>query len=70
MANSLLEMCNNWQIHRAKILARNPEMDMTIQKLDMMIHHSVCSAIDISRHVDLDLREAEKEAKRVIEGGT
>lgn len=31
MANSLLETCNNWQIQRAEILARNPDMDLTIQ---------------------------------------
>lgn len=68
MANSLLEICNNWQINRAEILARNSDMDMTIQKLDMMIYHSVCSAIDIAHRVDWDFREAEKAAKRVIEG--
>lgn len=68
MANSLLEICNDWQVKRAEILARNPDMDMTIQKLDMMIHHSVCSAIDIAHRVDWDFREAEQAAKRAIEG--
>ncbi|EFT7843189.1 hypothetical protein HVC23_002245 [Salmonella enterica] len=28
MANSLLETCNNWQIQRAEILSRNPDMAM------------------------------------------
>lgn len=68
MANSLLETCNNWQIQCAEILARNPDMDLTIQKLDMMIEHSVRSAIDIAHRVDWDFREAERAAKRVIEG--
>lgn len=68
MANSLLEACNNWQIQRAEILARNPEMNLTIQSLDMMIENSVRSAIGIAHRVDWDFREAERAAKRVIEG--
>lgn len=48
MANSLLEVCNNWQIQRAEILDRNPEMTLTIQKLDMMVEYAVRSAMDIA----------------------
>lgn len=65
MANSLLEACNNWQIQRAEILARNPDMTLTIQKLDMMVEYSVRSAIDIAHRVDWDFREAERLAKQV-----
>lgn len=68
MANSLLEACNSWQIQRAEILARNPEMNLTIQKLDMMVEHSVRSAMDIAHRVDWGFREAERAAKRVIKG--
>ena len=67
MASSLLETCNNWQIQRAEILARNPDMAMTVQKLDMMIEHAVRSAIEISHRVDWDFREAERLAKQVYE---
>lgn len=65
MANSLLETCNYWQIRRAELLARNPDMDMTIQKLDMMIENAVRSAIDVAHRVDWDFREAERLAKQV-----
>lgn len=65
MANSLLEACNNWQIQRAEILDRNPDMTMTIQKLDMMIEYAVRSAMDIAHRVDWDFREAERLAKQV-----
>lgn len=64
MANSLLEICNGWQIQRAEILARNPDMAMTIQQLDMMVEHAVRSAINIAHRVDWDFREAERVAKR------
>ena len=67
MANSLLETCNNWQIQRAEILKRNPDMTLTVQKLDMMIEHAVRSAIEISHRVDWDFREAERQAKQVYE---
>lgn len=69
MANSLLETCNNWQIQRAEILARNPDMDLTIQKLDIMIEHAARSAIDIAHRVDWDFREAERLAKQVAAAG-
>ncbi|AWV45823.1 hypothetical protein CD201_15190 [Hafnia alvei] len=65
MANSLLENCNNWQILRAEILDRNPDMAMTIQSLDTMIEHSVRSAIAIAHRVDWDFREAARLAKEV-----
>ncbi len=65
MANSLLETCNDWQILRAEILARNPNMAMTLQKLDIMIEHSVRAAIEISNRVDWDFSEAERKAKAV-----
>ena len=65
MANSLLETCNDWQILRAEILARNPNMSMTLQKLDIMIEHSVRAAIEISHRVDGDFSEAERKAKAV-----
>ncbi|HFT4484561.1 MULTISPECIES: hypothetical protein [Klebsiella pneumoniae complex] len=65
MANSLLEACNNWQIQRAEILDRNPDMTMTIQKLDMMVEYAVRSAMDIAHRVDWDFREAERLAKQV-----
>ncbi|TDX18518.1 hypothetical protein EDF88_1004 [Buttiauxella sp. BIGb0552] len=69
MANSLLESCNNWQIQRAELLARNPDIAMTIQKLDIMVEHAVRSAIDIAHRVDWDFREAERLAKQVsVEG--
>lgn len=67
MANSLLEICNGWQIQRAEILARNPDMTLTIQQLDMMVEHAVRSAINISHRVDWDFREAERVAKQVYE---
>ncbi|ENZ8715501.1 hypothetical protein ACHBI6_001880 [Klebsiella aerogenes] len=67
MANSLLETCNSWQIQRAEILKRNPDMTLTVQKLDMMIEHAVRSAIEISHRVDWDFREAERLAKQVYE---
>lgn len=63
MANSLLETCNNWQIHRAEILSRNPDMAMTIDNLDTLIERTVRSAIDIAHRVDWDFREAERLAK-------
>ncbi|EBG5293712.1 hypothetical protein FI178_01845 [Salmonella enterica subsp. enterica] len=69
MANSLLETCNNWQIQRAEILARNPDMNLTIQKLDMMVEHSFRSAIEIAHRVDWDFREAERVAKEVAAAG-
>lgn len=64
MANSLLETCNHWQIHRAETLARNPDMQMTIDSLDRMIERTVHSAIEIAHRVDLDFREAERLAKQ------
>lgn len=67
MANSLLEICNGWQIQRAEILSRNPDMTLTIQQLDMMIEHAVRSAINIAHRVDWDFREAERVAKRHVE---
>lgn len=63
MANSLLETCNNWQIQRAEILSRNPDMAMTIDNLDTLIERTVRSAIDIARRDDWDFREAERLAK-------
>ncbi|EJQ6580068.1 hypothetical protein AACI86_003784 [Escherichia coli] len=63
MANSLLETCNNWQIQRAEILSRNPDMAITIDNLDTLIERTVRSAIDIARRVDWDFREAERLAK-------
>jgi len=39
-------------------------MDLTIQKLDMMIEHSVRSAIDIAHRVDWDFREAAVQATK------
>ncbi|HBB2750568.1 TPA: hypothetical protein J9744_002535 [Escherichia coli] len=65
MAKSLLETCNNWQIQRAEILSRNPDMamTMTIDNLDTLIERTVRSAIDIARRVDWDFREAERLAK-------
>ncbi|EFN9166274.1 hypothetical protein D4A49_02035 [Escherichia coli] len=65
MANSLLETCNDWQILRAEILARNPNMAMTLQELDIMIEYSVRAAIEISHRVDWDFCEAERKAKAV-----
>lgn len=69
MANSLLETCNNWQIQRAELLARNPDIAMTIQKLDIMVEHAVRSAIDIAHRVDWDFREAERLANQVLAEG-
>ncbi|WP_163280506.1 hypothetical protein [Enterobacter cloacae] len=65
MANPLLETCNRWQIQRAEILARNPEMAMTIDSLDTLIERTVRSAIDIAHRVDWDFSEAERKAKEV-----
>ncbi|HGZ0615429.1 TPA: hypothetical protein ACN9T6_004982, partial [Escherichia coli] len=58
-----LETCNNWQIQRAEILSRNPDMAMTIDNLDTLIERTVRSAIDIAHRVDWDFREAERLAK-------
>jgi len=65
MANTLLEKCNSWQIQRAEILNRNPDMALTIQELDMMLERAVQSAISIAHRVDWDFSEAEKLAKKV-----
>lgn len=65
MANTLLEICNRWQIQRAVILERNPAMRITIDGLDMMVEHAVRSAITIAHRVDFDFREAEQLAKQV-----
>lgn len=69
MANTLLEICNRWQIQRAVILERNPDMRIIIDGLDMMIEHAVRSAITIAHRVDFDFREAELLAKQVAESG-
>lgn len=69
MANSLLETCNRWQIQRAVILERNPDMAMTLDALDDMIGHSVHSALTIAHRVDWDFREADSLAKQVAESG-
>lgn len=69
MANSLLETSNRWQIQRAVILERNPDMRIIIDGLDMMIEHAVRSAITIAHRVDFDFREAERLAKQVAESG-
>ncbi|WP_439291510.1 MULTISPECIES: hypothetical protein [Rahnella] len=69
MANSLLETSNSWQIQRAVILERNPDMRIIIDGLDMMIEHAVRSAITIAHRVDFDFREAERLAKQVAESG-
>ena len=65
MANSLLETCNHWQIRRAELLSRNPDMGMTIDQLDSLIERTVRSAIEIAHSVDWDFREAERLAKQV-----
>lgn len=65
MANPLLETCNKWQIHRAEILSRNPEMQMTIDSLDALIDKTVRSVIEIAHRVDWDFSEAERKAKAV-----
>lgn len=69
MANSLLETCNNWQIRRAELLARNPDIAMTIDQLDSLIERTVRSAIEIAHRVDWDFREAERVAKEVAAAG-
>ncbi|EIL55144.1 hypothetical protein EC54115_10686 [Escherichia coli 541-15] len=40
-------------------------MAMTLQRLDIMIEHSVRAAIEISHRVDWDFSEAERKAKGV-----
>lgn len=65
MANSLLETCNNWQIRRAELLARNPDIAMTIDQLDSLIDRTVRSAIEIAHRVDRDFSEAELKDKAV-----
>ncbi len=67
MANTLLEICNRWQIQRALILDRNPRMGITLDSLDDMIANSVRSALTIAHRVDWDFREAEQLAKQVSE---
>lgn len=69
MANSLLETCNSWQIQRAILLEKNPEMGITLNYLDSMVEHAVNSAINIAHRVDWDFREAEKRAKEVAKDG-
>ncbi len=61
MANSLLETCNNWQIQRAEILSRNPDMAMTIDNLDTWI----CPYI--SRHL-LSLNPLQARCRRYSRG--
>ncbi|SXZ03434.1 hypothetical protein [Klebsiella pneumoniae] len=67
MANPLLETCNKWQIHRAELLARNPEIATTIDHLDSLIERTVRSAMEIAHRVDWDFREAERLAKQASE---
>ena len=69
MSNSLLETCNSWQIQRAILLEKNPDIALTIDALDMMIEHTVRSAKTIAHRVDWDFREAEKRAKEVAKDG-
>ena len=69
MTNTLLEICNRWQIQRALILDRNPRMGVTLDSLDDMIANSVRSALTIAHRVDWDFREAERLAKQVAESG-
>ncbi len=67
MANTLLEICNRWQIQRAVILDRNPHMAITLDSLDDMIANSVRSALTIAHRVDWDFREAETRANKVVD---
>lgn len=68
MANTLLEICNRWQIQRALILDRNPLMGVTLDSLDDMIANSVRSALTIAHRVDWDFREAEVIANKIVDG--
>ncbi|VEB97388.1 Uncharacterised protein [Cedecea lapagei] len=59
-----LEACNNWQILRAEILARNPDMALTIQELDMMVERSARAAMNIAHRIDWDFSEAARIAEK------
>lgn len=62
---ALANPANILALVEALVLARNPDMTMTIQKLDMMVEYAVRSAMDIAHRVDWDFREAERLAKQV-----
>lgn len=48
MSKMLLEVCNDWQIERAKILERNPELSRIILECDALIERAVSSARQIA----------------------
>lgn len=67
MSNSLLAACNRWQIQRAGILERNPDLQLVIGDLDGLIERVVCSAIDVAHRVEWDTREAARLANEVAQ---
>ena len=64
MSKILLEVCNDWQIERAGILERNPDLRRIVSECDALIERAVCSARHIAQSVEWDTREA---AKKVAE---
>jgi len=56
MSKNLLEVCNDWQIERAMILERNPDMRKIVAACDLMIEQAVVSARQIANAVDFDKR--------------
>lgn len=65
MSKVLLEVCNHWQIERAKILERNPDLRRIILECDALIERAVSSARQIAHAVEWDSREAAKKASEV-----
>ncbi|WP_158784984.1 hypothetical protein [Pantoea sp. BAV 3049] len=65
MANRLLEICNDWQIMRAGILERNPDLNLIIRECDSLIESAVSSAHSIAHRVEWDTREAAKIAAKI-----
>lgn len=65
MSKRLLEVCNDWQIERAAILERNPDLRRIIGECDLVIERAVMSARDIAHAVEWETREAARLAAEV-----
>lgn len=68
MSKMLLEVCNDWQIERAAILERNPDLRRIVLECDALIERAVSSARQIAHAVEWDTREAAKKAAELPGG--
>lgn len=69
MSKTLLEVCNDWQIERAGILERNPDLRRIVMECDALIERAVGSARQIAHAVEWDAREAAKAAAGITVKG-